>query len=488
MIYAAVLGLGVGVALELLFNLGAAWAAGLVLSSAVLLIFVRQVPGFLFVSAAVAACALGVARTDLFEQGERARTLVPYTGSAAVVEGRVVNDPEPREQSVHAYVAVSTVNGKSARGMLLALLPRETEVFYNDMVVLRGRLEEPEVFATDTGRVFDYPGYLRVRGISATMPFAALLDAEPGGPSLRGTLYTLKHLFMGSLERTVAEPQAALAGGIILGERRALPEALTDAFIISGLIHVVVLSGYNISIVSESVLRFFGLFLPRTVALGAGAVGIVLFALMAGAGAATVRACAMGLIAVVARYLRRPSLAMRALALAAAGMVLWNPPALLFDPGFILSVLATFGLIALSPWVERRLTRITPRFGLRAIAASTIAVQLYVLPALLYMTGILSLVSFPANIIALPVVPLVMLLGFVAGLLGWLHPLVALLPALGADLLLRFIIAVAEVSAALPLGWLVVPAFPLWLVLAVYVPLTLVALRVYRTAPQAPAN
>jgi competence protein ComEC len=107
----------------------------------------------------------------------------------------------------------------------------------------------------------------------------------------------------------------------------------------------------------------------------------------------------------------------------------------------------------------------------------------YVLPALLYFTGVFSLVALPANILALPVVPAAMLFGFIAGLLGMIHPLLALVPGLLADLLLRWMLFVATTAASLPLSSFIAPTFPVWLAIAVYLPLTFVALRIYARTP-----
>jgi competence protein ComEC len=204
---------------------------------------------------------------------------------------------------------------------------------------------------------------------------------------------------------------------------------------------------------------------------------------MIGGGATAVRALIMGLIAIVARYFGRPSAALRALALAAAVMVLWNPTSLLYDPSFILSILATFGLITLSSAVEAKLPRFLSRMPhIRSIAASTIAVQLYVLPALLYMTGVFSLFALPANILALPSVPFAMGFGFAAGLLGFVHPTAALPAAIITDALLRFMILVATSIQMLPFSASVVTTFPLWIAIVVYLPLTFFALWCYHSA------
>ena len=390
-------------------------------------------------------------------------------GEAVEVSGVVRNDPERRDTSLHVYI-----------DNLLVLLPRDAGVSYGDRLVVRGKISLPENFETDAGRKFNYENYLRVRGIHYLMRYAEVVDREEGGWSIQKSLYALKHSFEASLEKILPEPNVSLMEGILLGARRGIPDNLTDAFVVSGLIHVVVLSGYNISIVAEAMLRGLS-FLPRTYGFLVGGMMMILFALMTGAGAATVRATIMGLIAVLARYLHRPSAALRALAVAAVAMALWNPLAPLYDVSFILSIVATFGLITLSPWVESWLPKFFNKVpSIRSIAASTIAVQIFILPALLYFTGVLSFFSLPANILALPVVPFVMLLGFIAGLLGLIHPALAIVPAVIANTLLEWMIFIATATASLPFSSTIVAEFPLWVVIAIYIPLTWFALRCFK--------
>ncbi len=429
---------------------------------------------------------VGVLRTDFFLRAQASRSLLVYTG-AAVVEGTVVGDPERRDKNLRTLLRVERVDGKQIEkgreGKLLAILQRDERVSYGDRVILSGEITPPETFETNTGRVFDYPQYLQVRGVSALMYYARVEQVSQERFSIIREMFEMKHAFERALEKVFVEPQGALAEGILLGEKRGMSEELNHAFIVSGLVHVVVLSGYNISIVAEWVMRAFA-FLPKTLGLSLGGVAIVLFAALTGGSATAVRACIMALIAILGRYLERPNDALRALLAAVVVMVLWNPLSTLYDPSFILSVLATFGLITISPAVENKLKFLTEKFGLRSIAASTIAVQLYVLPALLYFTGVLSFVSLPANIVALPVVSLAMLLSFVSGLLALIHPLLAFVPGVAADLLLRWMILVAEVATAMPFSSTIVSAFPAWFTVICYIPLTIIALFLFRKTSQ----
>jgi len=429
--------------------------------------------------------ALGVRGWFAFAAGEP--ELLQFTGSIAVVEGTVADDVDVRATGARVTIAVKTINEAISYGKVLAVLPPDTKLQYGDTVSVRGMLEEPQSFETNTGRTFDYPGYLHARGISAVMQYAKIQNTKEGTPGVLRALFALKHSFQQALQRVMREPMVSLMEGFLLGEKSGLPDSLTQAFVIAGLIHVVVLSGYNIGVVSEWTLRFFALFLRRRVALTATGVVIVLFALMAGGGMATIRAMLMGLIAILGRYLKRPALALRSLCVAVLMMLLWNP-LVVFDAGFVLSVLATLGIIMLGNWVESWLGWLKEGI-LRSTAATTMAAQLFVLPALLYYTGVLSFVSLPANVVFLPFVPLAMLLGFVAGLLALIHPFLALIPALAADALLRAMIWFAEVAASLPQASTIVPAFPAWMAVILYIPLCAWAIARYRqTAAPTPTN
>lgn len=419
--------------------------------------------------------------------GAEPQPFAPYLNRAAVVVGVVSDDPDVRDTAVRVSLAVSTINTQSVKGRVSAVLSPSTSLEYGDTIAVRGLLEAPQAFETQMGRTFDYSGYLRARGISAIVQHAVLRNAESGGWSVMRQLFEIKHSFERALERVMRGEPAALMEGFLLGEKHGLSQELTQAFVLVGLIHVVVLSGYNIGVVSEWVLRLLGACLPRRAALVGTAVVILLFALMAGGGMATVRALLMGLIAILARFLRRPALALRSLGAAVVLMVLYNP-LVLYDVGFVLSVLATFGLITLAPAIEHRLAWL-PAGAIRATAATTASVQLFVLPALLYYTGVLSFLALPVNVVVLPLVPLAMLLGFAAGVLSLVHPFLALVPALAAEWLLAAMIWLAQWVAALPFAATVVSAFPWWVALGAYVPLTALAMWSYvQTAPQAPPN
>jgi competence protein ComEC len=270
-----------------------------------------------------------------------------------------------------------------------------------------------------------------------------------------------------------------LAGGVVIGGKSGLGAELQDAFTKTGLVQIIVLSGYNVMIVAEWMMRFVGaLRVRRRRAALAGALALLLFVGIAGFSATALRATLMALIALYARATGKSYAASRALLVVVLLMLIWNPLLLPYDPGFDLSIAATAGLIWLAPLIGRYLSRVKNEFWREAIA-TTLAAQIAVLPLLLYETGSLSLVAVPANLMIAPVVPLCMglaaLAGIVGGTIGLLLPSLSLAVGMPAYATALYVIGVARGFAALPSAAYVIGTFSFALVLLAYAALAAAA-------------
>jgi len=458
-------------------------------ATAALFIFVdrSKLPHLTVLAIACVAFAGGVMRMESALQ-----TGDPYVNakldSNVTIEGFVSAEPDVRDNSVRLTVdmtALVATGTTTVHGKILVVAPAHTDVRYGDGIRASGVLGLPEVFDTGAGRQFDYPMFLAKDGILYQLSFAKIsaTGANNGNP-VQAAAIAVKRAYISGLGSVLSEPEAGLAGGITVGDKRSIGPELSKDFQRVSLIHMVVLSGYNITVVMNSV-RWFLRLLPHSIQYGGIGAAVLFFVLMSGGAASAVRAGAMALIAVFARATGRVYLAGRILGVVAFAMVLYNPFTLAFDPSFQLSALATLGLILFTPFFSAHLGWLTERFGLREILASTLATQLAVLPLLLYQNGNLSLVSIPANLLALVPVPLAMLASFVAALGGMFFGSYAVLLALPASMLLAYIIGVARLFAALPFASVSVPAFSVWWVFAAYGVLTVVyAIIARRNAKQ----
>lgn len=434
----------------------------------------------LLASLAVIAFGLGIVRLDIAELHRGSALLDSMVGSEAVFHGVIVDEPDIRESNTNYTVRIEDAAGTSVSEKVRVIAESYPAFRYGDKIILKGALMKPEGFETETGRYFDYVSYLAKDDIFYQMLFPEMTHISSGhGHVVKQYLFDFKNAFLAKVQRAIPDPEASLLGGLVVGAKQSLGERLQADFRATGIIHIVVLSGYNVTIVAEAIVRSFA-FLPRLAGISLGAGSIVLFAIMVGGSATIVRASIMALLVILARATGRTYDITWALFVAGFGMVMHNPKILLHDASFQLSFLATLGLIWLAPAIERYLGFVPSRFQFREFATATIATQIFVLPLLLYKIGELSLVALPVNLLVLVTVPITMLFGFLAGIIAFVSGVLAVPFAYIAYALLSYQLAVVEFFARLPFASIQIDAFPLWLMLALYALYGVVLYRMYR--------
>jgi competence protein ComEC len=387
-------------------------------------------------------------------------------GEKIAVSGEVVASPEQKENSQKLLVEIEEVGEKTK---MLVTVASGLDFAYGDEVYISGVLEKPENFITDTGKEFDYINYLAKDGIFYLINYAKVeVVSTSNGNPVKRALFAFKEKFLEKINYAILGNESLLMGGLILGEKASFSQELRQKFIDTGTIHIIALSGYNITIVAEWFMKLF-VFLPQTFAIGAGIFSIFLFVLMTGASSTGVRAGIMAVLALVARATGRTYDIGRALLLAATIMIIINPMILLYDVSFQLSFIATIAVIYLSPRLEKHFMWVTKRFGLRDIICVTFSAYLFVLPFILYKMGNLSIVALPANILILLFIPITMLFGFITGFVGLFFPFLSLFFGFISSLLLSYELGVINFLSSLPFASLSISNFPLLLTILIYI-------------------
>ena len=519
MIYPSVVSFALGIAFEEIFGLG--WSAGVLVFvvSLVLFVFSFRSQGqplrivseglplnisrlFLIIGLAFCLGTLRMAVVDISPDPN----LLEYVGQKISFEAVVSEEADIRDASTRYIVSVNlnSLSGdsleclaslteastrknsaefypcitedlpnKNSNSLILLVADRFPELEYGDKISVSGKLELPKNFLSENGTEFDYISFLSKDNTHFLIYRPEIEKIGSGeGNKIIASLYFFKNLFIKNISAVVPEPDASFLGGIIFGAKQSLGEDLLEDFRKVGLIHIVVLSGYNITIIAIGIFFFTSRFGKRNLGFVVSAISIALFAIMVGLGATVIRASIMALIAILARFLGRPSDALRFLFIAGFLMLLWNPLILFYDPSFQLSFMATFGLILFSPFVFSKLNFVPEKFGLREIVSATIAVQFFVLPLLIRMSGFVSIVSFIINPLVLPLVPWAMAFGALTGALGIL-PFVGQIVSWPVGALSYFIsqiiISVTEFSASLPFATLQTGSISFWFIFVWYV-------------------
>ncbi len=386
-------------------------------------------------------------------------------GQKGTFSGKIIDEPEIKENNQKLIVETQR-NAEKTVVLLSASLDQDFR--YGDEISFEGALEKPENFLTDQGKEFDYVNYLKKDGIFYVMNYPKIeIISHGNGNPVKNMLFYAKEKFLNKMGLAIGEPESLLMGGLILGERSSFNESLRQSFVNTGTIHIVALSGYNVTIVAEWIMKFFSA-LPRNIGIGAGIFSILLFVLMTGGSSTAVRAGIMASLALFARLIGRNYDVARALILAGVVMVLINPFVLVFDVSFQLSFIATVAVIFFAPKIEKYFLWITPRLGLRDIVSVTCAAYIFVMPFILYKMGNLSLVALPANILILPFIPLTMILGFLTGFAGIIWYIFAVPLGYLSYFFLHYELTVISFFSNIPFAALSMPDFPFIFVALTY--------------------
>ncbi len=391
-----------------------------------------------------------------------------YSGKSVEVYGYISDEPQIKDFNQSFTLKAEQISGDSVEIYIKVSPDRYTEYNYGQHLKIIGKINTPRNFKSNGGRTFDYTNFLLKDGISFEMkkPIINILEEENGN-FVSKYLFKIKKGFLENIKKVMGEPHAALAGGLVVGEKSALGKDLINDFRKAGLIHIVVLSGYNITIVADTIRRILS-FLPRTIGIGLGGIGILAFGILVGGGATVVRSCIMAIIALTASLLRKDYNVSRALFIAAALMLIQNPLILFYDPSFQLSFLATLGLILLSSPIEKKLGFITEKLGIRGLVASTLATQVFVSPYILYMMGQLSIIGIVVNIIVLPIIPMTMLFVSLTGVLGFLSYFASEITGWISYIMLSYELSMVRFFANLPFASIELPKFSFWIVVGFY--------------------
>ncbi len=287
-----------------------------------------------------------------------------------------------------------------------------------------------------------YPG----RG--SVVAYLSYSDIQVTGKS-RSAIYSITRKFNTGLLNALPEPLASFGLGLLIGQKTNLPAEVTAILAAVGLSHIIAVSGYNLTIMMRGARKTFGRMSKFQIFVASESL-IILFLLVTGSSASIVRAGVISSLSLGAWYYGRNIKPLLLILFTAALTALWNPLYLWSDIGWWLSFLAFFGVLVIGPLIRKRLFEKEKGTLIGELVIETLCAQVMTLPIILYIFQTSNVLALPANVLVVPLIPLAMLLTFVAGLAGmWIAPLAGWL-AWPAKAVLTYLIDMATMFARVP--------------------------------------
>ena len=430
-----------------------AWIAGILLARIVpvpalaLLVGIATAMLFLFplrhdpqnrlIMLLIACLFLGAYRYTLSSPDTDAYAVSKYKGDKVTIQGTVADEPKVQGRSRTLVISVTkilkdgTTNWQDADGQLSVqtlgtLIEDPYGANYGDTVEVKGKLQDPQL-----------PGS---PGIFASMAFPGITVYQNEGNPVLAFFYALRVRLATIIEQSLPQPGAALLIAILLSLHTPALKPLIPAFNATGCAHLIAPSGFKVTIMAGIIInsskrlyenpKTTQKLLPaqrrsnwkqRVVTLCV-LLAILAYTLLSGAGPAALRAGIMGALLVIAPRIGRVYNIYTALALAALSISAFDP-FVLWDAGFLLSFIGTLGIVLLSPFFQFYL-RFLERLPLGAYTAEILAATFAAITVTLPLVAIdfheISFIAPVTNVLTVPLLGLLLLLGGILCIAGLL--------------------------------------------------------------------
>ena len=357
-------------------------------------------------------------------------------GGRVTLAGRISEEPVRIRDEVRAIVAADELRSGDtayvARGsVLVRFLDGTPGVHYGDRVRLSVRLQRPAPQRNPGG--FDYRQFLARRRIWATASVrraGQVLGVQPGSGTgiWSAVVLPVRRAVRKAVDRNLTGGPGGLLRGVLLGEKRTVPDDVREAFAGAGVNHVLAVSGLHVGLVGGCVL--FGLrllWLGRTTTCALTAVVLVGYAMVTGMPPSVLRAVGMGCLALLASMGSREGDGLNTLGLAGLGLLVARPQ-MLWDVGFQLSFSATASILLfhgpIRAWMGSRGPGVWRRWVAPGLAVS-LAAQIGTAPLVAIHFGRLAPVSVVANFVVVPLMGAAVGLGMLSVLAAQIIPTIS---------------------------------------------------------------
>lgn len=421
------------------------------------------------------------------------RITYSYRQEPVTVEGIVVSDVESRpffkgRKTVFTLRVkrVKTRWGwKDKSGPVLVNLFREGDIRYGDQLSIKGKLHRPFNFA-EGGR-FSYREYLYRKGITY------ILSVKKDGPVdvirrnqgrvLSEWSFRFKHRLVKIIRTYLSKYEAGIMQAFLLGDRYDIPKYFYDLCKLSGVAHIIAISGFNVGIVAYMIFLLLKMFpIPREAQYILTMAFLVFYAFLTGGQPPVVRATIMAVVFLAGFLVERDQESVNTLSLAALILLLMNPLNL-FDAGFQLSFISVLAILIFYPRLMQVLYKFFPEFkegprkntfkhkAVRYLFQSTafsLVAYLGVVPLVIYYFQYVTPVVLLANLFIVPVSSLLIYFGMGLLITGIVCPFIAFTFASCITLLLNLMVAMVVFFTWIPGAYFEWKAFPLWAVFLYY--------------------
>lgn len=432
-----------------------------------LLIFInRRNKAIIIVPILIAAMLFGA--FEYHHGASKQSSLLPFVGKSIMLEGVAAEDPIPTDYGYklllkNVYYIENNKMYKCAEKLQL-YIGKEDNLQFGDQIKLLARLE-PIAKLRNFGD-FDFERYYASKGIFVkAYPSEIIKQASNKGGLLEMFLHSCNRRIKDTIFKALPQTEAALLYGILTGSKSDIDQEVMQVFSLTGLAHILSVSGLHIGflvLLLTHVLK--PLKLKKQLHSAAVFIIVLFYIMLIGAPVPAVRALLMLAVMLGGTVLGK-KYDLNASASCAALLLLVYNPLLIHDPSFIISFACIYSIVFFYPPLNNSMSFLPA--SIRSSLALSMAVWIGITPVLIHYFNYISFINILLNVLAVPIVFLITLAGFVSVAIGILLPSLALYVFAASYYLIKLLYYISEKALLLPFAGAGVPALA-WYIHLVY--------------------
>ncbi|HYE81199.1 MAG TPA: DNA internalization-related competence protein ComEC/Rec2 [Clostridia bacterium] len=408
--------------------------------------------------------------------------LTPFDGKSVAYECLIIDEPADKGGYLQytARILSASHGGKHFNFNEKVFLRIESDTIYKfgNKITVEGQCSS--ITGNRNPGDFDYRLYYESKGIGKVIKAgsAALLKEDSAG-LFSTMLYLSEEKVKATINEALPEAEAAILVGIITGDKADIDEDTRDAYMRTGLSHILSVSGLHVGFLMLLLTYVLAPFKLEKRLQGVIIILVITYyVLLIGAPLPSVRALIMLAVLMGGKAAGRDYNLLASISFAAVAILVFKPLAV-HDPGFMISFGAMYSIAFLYP-VFYSIMRCVPSL-IRSTAALSLSVSLGLAPVLAYYFNYISIISVIINIFAVPLSLVITIAGFAGVIVGIASGTLAVYIFSVDYYLIKLLTLMVQKVAGLPFAGFHIPTLPISFYVLYYIGIV-IWIAFFRTA------
>ena len=363
---------------------------------------------------------------------------------AVILKGPIENE------YTYKYIVKAKTGQLKNKKFIIYINKNNNKLFkYGDLIKIQGEYSSPQTARNYKG--FDYSKYLKILKIYGIIKIKeANLLKENDLNFVLISINNLKQKMIDHANKNMPQKTANLLLGLLIGQKDNIQEDIIKSFRTANLSHILAVSGAHTSyiilgltyIITKSKA-------PRRIGYIITIIILLVFIIITGASYSVIRACIMSIITISAKLFYKKENFFISICVSLFIILIQNPFAI-NDIGLKLSFLGTIGIIVFNKNITELFIRIKIKENIAKVLSLTFSAQLMIMPITILNFNTFSLTFFISNILASPLLGIIIILGFIAIFVSFvLNPISKILFFI-LNLFLELLIFISEIVTKIP--------------------------------------